>query len=592
MKRKSNNNKNKFLNWLCLFIIISILSFPTALNNKKMVTDANIIDQHQNIPDLNIQGFSINDYEPILEEEKQALGSITISDINFLFDNLGFYLLGSQYPLLDDYKESALNMTFKEMTFINTIRNARVDNLNKNLTDNFKISVRLNETIKVWYNLSQPVSEGYLIYGPRFYPCHLQELSVVKNESTEVIKLNETKDYEIDNYNFLYFNYEKFFKSEGNVFNFTMYLIWEYNLTVSDWQLTQFPNKILINSKEETISPKFNYQYHINGQRFNESELVNFGKPEDYLIDANNIEINVTAKLPDKNVLENHVIKINGVKIANSKLDEYLQDDFSISTNFISAKHSDFYLNFTADFRIKFDRAVEETWAIDRLSKNRDIRQRIYFPFIISGPERIYVKNLYIYEDTISNDQVRGNETLFGRGFAYFKANVSEYDEQRKNSLVFTENITQKQGLKIFLPYLIKNEICPAILTYKVTRSLQIIVTDNIQMPLAGLEVKLYYYGLEYGTYISKNKVQPMATLITDDTGEVNAKFVPNGNYTVKIYQNDNLIWETSVSTYINVNYVVTNIIHFPLWIIIFSTINGILILVGVIIYLKYKKDK
>ena len=55
-------------------------------------------------------------------------------------------------------------------------------------------------------------------------------------------------------------------------------------------------------------------------------------------------------------------------------------------------------------------------------------------------------------------------------------------------------------------------------------------------MPLQNLEVKISYYGEKFGTYISKEKSQPLGTKITDENGEIFIKDVPNGNYTVQIY--------------------------------------------------------
>ncbi|MHA1756583.1 MAG: hypothetical protein ACTSVV_07430, partial [Promethearchaeota archaeon] len=105
------------------------------------------------------QALSRYDFEPIIKEEKQGLGSITVSNASFNVDDLGFYLLGSKYPLLDDYYYNALNLTFGGIRFVQTIRNARSDNINPNITENFIITLRYNESVKVHYNLSKP-SEG------------------------------------------------------------------------------------------------------------------------------------------------------------------------------------------------------------------------------------------------------------------------------------------------------------------------------------------------------------------------------------------------------------------------------------------------
>jgi len=236
---------------------------------------------------------------------------------------------------------------------------------------------------------------------------------------------------------------------------------------------------------------------------------------------------------------------------------------------------------------------VDETWAIDRLYEDNDIRERIYFPYIVSGPQRIYIKYVKVIEETISFDQVTSYSSLFGRATFYEEVNVTELEEDIKNSLVFSENATKRAGIKLTLPYMIrgeiKTEINPIMINYETEHNLRIIITDNIRMPIAGLDVKIYYYGELYGTYISLDKNQPIGPQITDENGEILVKNVPNGNYTIKIYQNEVLIKEAEVSAYLEVNYVATPIIHFPLVIMIFGSISGTIFIIGLIIYRKQK---
>ena len=108
---------------------------------------------------------------------------------------------------------------------------------------------------------------------------------------------------------------------------------------------------------------------------------------------------------------------------------------------------------------IRFINPVSETWAIDRLVSMRNIRERIYFPSLISGPKRIIVNYLMIYEPTITLDQVISNTSLFERDVQYFDLNVSTIEEEFKHSLIFTKNAVKKQGLKIIIPYMIRGEI-------------------------------------------------------------------------------------------------------------------------------------
>ena len=99
-----------------------------------------------------------------------------------------------------------------------------------------------------------------------------------------------------------------------------------------------------------------------------------------------------------------------------------------------------------------------------------------------------------------------------------------------------TSNDQERRGINITLPFLIKNEICPFVIKYEATENLMVRITDNIGMPLIGLQVAVEYYEEPFGTYISKEKVQPLSSQTTDINSEFIINNVPNGFYTIHIY--------------------------------------------------------
>ncbi len=531
-----------------------------------------------------IQGFSKNDYNEILEQEEHGLGNITITNITFDAGfGKGFDAHDKYYTLLDDIG-TGLNITHKEIIFLNTTSIAIVDNLNENITERREITVRLNETLSVQYNTSIGDVEGFLIYSPLLFNCRLMELWEKVNGTSDVNKVNEV-DYSMDNdINFLKFEYDDYFGTEFK--NFSMYLIWEYDLTIDSWELYQYPDSelsLLIINQEQTIYPKYNYHFDLNGMRFNTSTSE--------IIGAHELKVKLKINLPDMELVWNHELTFNGVLVGD--INDYINPDGSMNVgDYFTANNTRFNLDFQCNFTVRFYNAVDKTWAIDRLIRGNNVRERIYFPTIVSGPTSIYLKYITIFESTISIDQVISNTTLFERNLPYFDANVSLLEEDIRDSIIFTENATKKKGLEIKLPYLIKGEICPCIFEYTTTRNLKIKITDNIYMPIANLEVKIYYYGIIFGTYISNEKTQPISPTITNENGEILVKNVPNGNYTIKIFQNNELLMETSVSSYIDINYVVTNIPHFPLLILIFGIFSCIPFFIGLIYYNKYKNKR
>ncbi len=159
-----------------------------------------------------------------------------------------------------------------------------------------------------------------------------------------------------------------------------------------------------------------------------------------------------------------------------------------------------------------------------------------------------------------------------------------------EHSLIFTENAVKRKGLRLTIPYLILGETNPFLLKYDATNDLNIIITDIMRMPLIGYRIELLYFGKVFGTYISNNLTQPMAPAYSNENGEILIENVPNGNYTVKIYQDDVIIMNALIDTFSEVNYINTKVPYFPLWILIFGCINGALILIGLIIYFNHKR--
>ncbi|GAJ01575.1 unnamed protein product, partial [marine sediment metagenome] len=105
-----------------------------------------------------------------------------------------------------------------------------------------------------------------------------------------------------------------------------------------------------------------------------------------------------------------------------------------------------------------------------------------------------------------------------------------------------------------------------------------------------GYRIELIYFGKKYGTYISNDLNQPMAKTYSDENGEIIIENVPNGNYTVRVYDGNTLIAETLINTFREVNYFRTDVFHFPLWILIFGGISGALLLIGLVLYFNNKK--
>ena len=574
-------SRKKRIKYFIFFLIVLNIVIPLLLVGLQGNTQSNVNENYYNEKTPKTQSFSKGDYEPILDTEKQGLGDINITNIDF--DEIGFNSSQTKADLKADLTSGALNMTHEGTEFIKTIKVAQVDNINENITDYRKITILLNESINVVYNASIDPLEGYLIYAPKLTPFLDAQLWVENNTPVTLVDKQYYSFDKNDDINFLKFNYKDYFMY--NVLNFTMHIIWEYNLKINSWKLTQYEvDDLLIEEEDQVLSPEFKYEFTIVGLKYKYDNQT-----KKYVeLPADNLFINLTVNFPDKVLLMNHKIQINSENFGSN----ILNADKSLS-RLVLANNTKFLIDFTVSYIIGFVEPVDETWGIDRLVEGKDIRERIYFPQIISGPNHIYVKYVNIFEDTIGFEQVESETSLFGRKISYVEVNVTEFEEDITNSLIFNENATKRQGIKITLPYLIKGEVCPFTFKYETDRDLRVIITDNIRMPIVGLDVVVFYFGEKYGTYISKEVNQPIGPTITDQNGEILVENVPNGNYTIKIYDpiTEELIFEAEVSAFTDINYVLTPIVHFPLIILIFSISSLSIFGIGYKIFKKQKKN-
>ena len=569
--KSSNYRKSIIIVIILMSTIISLILIDPSSNFSSLNLENN---DNPIIPELS--SFSEDDYSPIINTPEQGLGNITITQ--FSFDEEGVFNQSAKYPnLVDDLSSGALKISYLETTYLETTEIAQFNNLDDSIPRSNKITVLINESISVQFNSSIENSEGYLIYNPLLYPRVLNQVLVKNNTDPIIEELNEA-DYTIDSNNYFVFNYQNFFSATFH--NFSLYFIFEYSLTLETWDLTQNPNDDLsLTQQIQTFSPSFYYNFTLIGTKIS----GNLTKPPE---PADNLVLEIIVNPLDKDLFFGHILDIDDQIKVN-----FLEPDKKINVT-ISADAKLFSLKFSANFTMMFENSVDFSWAIDRLIGERNIRERIYFPSLISGPEHIILKNITLVESTIIVDQIISNSSLFDRNVNVFDEIISIGQETIENSLIFTKNAVKRKGLNLVIPYLIAGETNPCSLKYSATNDLKIVITDSIRMPLVGYRIELKYYGKNYGTYISNNFTQPMASAYSDENGEILIENVPNGNYTVKVYQGTVLITELQINTFREVNYLITDVIHFPLWILIFGGISVILILLGLLLYFKNYRYK
>jgi len=557
------NHRKKIIYLIIIVILISVSSFFILFPSYNKNTNYNYSYLKQgNL--INSNSLSEEQFSSVLVEEKNGLGTISIQNISYYKKGFTNYTSQVKYKRLnDDISNETLNITYLGTQFNKTLLNATRDYLKDSFIDQNKTSIRINESLQISFdnNTDEDGLAGYLIYLPRLTPIEIDKIYV--NES----KLNSS-DYaikEINNRPFIYFNYFNYFGLSPTG-TFSMDLIFSYNLTLKNWEANQINYEdIVVSNKMQNISADYTYTFKIEGNHYSGDT------PDEGKSTASDLIVNLKIIPFDRNQLSYTEIQLDENPV--SDINDYILENIiyiNLSDSF-RANNSEFSLSFTTEFKIKFYEAVYKTWAIDRLVDNLYIRERIYFPSVIEGPSRLIVI-ISFFDPTISDEQILDSYTQFGRSL--------------------TQIVSENVGIKIISPVLIKGELgCPLAIKYQATNNFQIIIRDNFDVPLSGLKIRLFYNNRPYGTYISNNRIQPIAPLTTNQNGEINLAFLPNGIYTIAIYKNDKLEAVKLLNTYQPVYDFKTEIPHIPIVVIIFGSISILIICIGIIFYLRNYKE-
>ncbi len=555
------NLTKKIIYLIIIVILISVSSIFLLIPFSKKNTNLYYSYLNQNNL-INSNSFSEEDFSSILAEEKNGLGSISIQNISYYKKGFTNYTSQLKYKRVnDDILNETLNITYLGTQFKGVLTNATRDYLKSTFIDQNKIAILINESLQISFDNSSDEDglAGYLIYLPCLTPIEINEIYINKGAISSI-------DYaikEIKCYPFIYFNYFNFLGLQTSG-TFSMDIIFSYNLTLKNWEATQINYEdIVVINKVQNISADYVYNFEIVGEQIiGDTSIEGTGKASD---------LNVSLKIIpfDRTQLTYTILKLNG---KNKNINNYTSDNIiyiNLSDSF-QANNSEFSLSFTTEFRVQFYNAVDKTWAIDRLVENLYIRERIYFPSITEGPSRLVVRFSFS-ESTILEEDIIDSYTQFERAI--------------------TEISPEQFGIKIITPVLVKGELaCPIAIKYQAIRNFRIIIRDNFDVPLSGLNIKLFYNNKPYGTYISNNKIQPIAPLTTNKNGEINLAFLPDGFYTIAIYKDGNLEAVKTLNTNQPVYDFKTEIPHIPIVVIVFGSLSILIICIGVIFYFRNYK--
>jgi len=540
---------------ISLIILLSSYSFFLQINSKTKISKVNNLNSYQ------MNNLIEGSYIPINPDGKKPVGTIYMISIDGLAP--GLTLINPNIII-----DKNMTFTYSGYKFLGTIAPASSKTRD---WENFKgnLTIRVNETAKFqyWYNETTKL----VSFKSELSPKGILREVYVNNTQIDLSNITHSQGG-------YFYNYSHYYNQKVND-TLVMSFIIDYNVSISYWFLHQVniktnrtDNPYLIN-KTTNIEGYYNYS-------------IAFGDE--------NVKLNATFLInpPDQNYIYNISMNIYQGNIENplvSPFTSYIKHSNNSIQLSIQANGTTMYsLNFKANFKLQFlNTNGPNFWQMDLLTGGIDLRQRIYEIKCIEGPPSIPISNFYYNETQIPFPDLISVSSELGRPINSEDMNfTNEYNIKIGPAGVKLNFMCKFEGESY---YLVLNETDKITITYKASHSLNLIVLDNVKIPVGGAELKIFYQDVPFGTLMSAVKTNQIPLKYTDNSGQVILSNVPNGKYSIEVYYKGKYISTYNVTTTNSLNYIFTSIPHFPIWIIIFSCISLVICLNGIYIYRKYR---
>jgi hypothetical protein len=355
--------------------------------------------------------------------------------------------------------------------------------------------------------------------------------------------------------------------------NGTLIVCFQYNydFPISSWSVSPTSDNHYITNVQENITET----YH---------DAISLGFINTYNFTA---DFNIT--LPNADVVYNGVLNtINS--LAPKELIDYLQYNniyrvLNVIMNY-TAVTLDF--SFTANFTVQMQDVVYGLWCADRLVDGLSIRQRDYRISVSDGPKDLRLTNIWINETGIyyANDYlgVGSISSALGRPVNIENMNISIGEPSSVNA-TYVDGVSFL-GYASGAYYIVAGEEDVITIQYSSSHTLSCLIADQINNPLEGYQVRIYFGTQPYGSQITWKGGAPYPTLFTDAQGQITISYIPVGNFTAEIFDsNGNFVYNQTVYSLTPLNFVKTTVLHFPSVILSYTGIFVAILLIGIALY-------
>ncbi len=561
----SKSRKTFFLLFTILFAISIILS--SSVKPTKLADNSNdvLYEPHAS-------------YLPKYYKGLQPIGNVTITSIQDLQN--GIIIVNdtdNEYGM--EYPE---NIGFDYLTefpsaFLGVQQIADSEVWDTSTLNGF-ITIRINETVKYdyYYNDSRTITH----FKSALAETQDSQLHRITLNGTEIDLENETVFRIIDNA--YVFNYSSF-RPDVQYPNGSLIMGYEidYDLPLRQWQLVQpgayidGVKPIYLNDNLTVFDAYFNYTFAPGGLE------------HDF-----NMSLTFLVNLPDVEYFSDFSMTTytGNIILANTtpftEYDSYSNKSISFSADLNTNSTTDtFSINSKTNYTIEFKNRYISYWSQDSLYSGRDIRRRVFEISCISGPPSIAVSHFSLNETTIPfNDKISISSSFIDQG-----AQSRIITSSNMSALNGIEGITvfsyEEDILGVYKLYPGETDVIT--ISYSTPRSLDLTIMDQINTPIQGAEIRVFYSNKSYGTVMSAGTNYPISPKFSANNGQISIPDMPYGNFTIEVYFNGEYIGTFSAATTTTMNYIYTSIPHFPTTILVFLFSSLAFVAIGFFIYNK-----
>jgi hypothetical protein len=538
---------------LLIISFIALLGFSflfSAFPNGSAISNTNSLEN--NLENSNLILPPEASYERINRNGEQPVGNISVTAITSMGRGLTVGGLGI----------NILNITFSYVgfEFLGTQKIASVNTRTASTRIGY-ITIRINDTARFTYYAND--SKMLAAFKSTLYEGILQEVYMNSTQIPlgQIQKLSGGYVYNYSYYHNLYPN---------GILN--MHYIIDYNITLNMWRMIQdtVVKAPYLTSYSREITGFYNYTFAPGktGLDLTATYLVN-------LPDASRLIFlsmsRYTGTTPPS----------TGIKI--TAYTKYSNNSILINT---ATNITHYSINFKANFTLSFVNRYWSYWNKDYLYSGRDVRARQYELQCTDGPSSIMISHFKFNESSIPFEDKISLLSTFERPLT--SSNMNYSSAARISGTTFTFGTS---GSTFY--FLVKGEIDIITIRYHSERQLNIIIVDQVSVPVMNAEIRLFYGSSDilFGTIMSKSQNYPIAAKYTDNQGQIILKDLPSGSYKISIYFNGVFVQNSTVSSSDSLSYIETSIPHFPTWTVVFSSLCAVFIISGLKIIKKNKRS-